>query len=105
MLLNIKRIIDIPQIIAQRVRISQQCFPAFRCIVYFFRMFRKVAFLENNNRIREVEVRSSSGGMYLIKFPETGGGIKLKESRLFATKEEAQKSVHGYKPKTPYDYM
>ena len=51
-LLNIKRIIDIPQIIAQRVRISQQCFPAFRCIVYFFRMFRKVAFLENNNRIR-----------------------------------------------------
>ena len=63
-----------------------------------FKVGDKAFIVENNNRIREVEVRSASGGMYLIKFPETGGGIKLKESRLFATKEEAQKSVYGYRP-------
>lgn len=70
-----------------------------------FKAGDKAFIVENNNRIREVEVRSASGGMYRIKFPETGGGIKLKESRLFATKEEEKKSVYGYRTKTPYDYM
>lgn len=61
-----------------------------------FKAGDKAFIVENNNRIREVEVRSASGGMYRIKFPETGGGIKLKESRLFAAKEEAKKSVYWY---------
>ena len=47
--------------------------------------------------------------MYLIKFLDSGGGIKVKESRLFATREDAEKSLPGYKPepkkRNQYDYM
>ena len=40
--------------------------------------------------------------MYLIKF-EIGGGIKVKEHRLFATKEDAESSIskQPVKKKTP----
>ena len=65
--------------------------------------------IESNRFIREVQVRSAAGGMYVIRFTDTGGGIKVKESRLFPSKEDAEQSIHG-KPeekrkKTPYDYM
>ena len=68
------------------------------------------AFIVESNRIvREVQVRSCAGGMYVVKFLDTGGGIKLKEHRLFATREDAEKSVStasgNARRKTPYDYM
>lgn len=61
--------------------------------------------VESNRFIREAEVRSCTGGIYLIKFKDNGGGIKLKEHRLFATKEEAEASIPKVKPKyrSPYD--
>ena len=69
----------------------------------------KAFIVESNRRIREVEIRSTAGGMYLIKFLDSGGGIKVKESRLFATHEDAEKSLPGYKPepqkRNQYDYM
>ena len=35
------------------------------------------AFIVESNRIvREVEIKSFAGGMYLIKFKDSGGGIK-----------------------------
>ncbi len=46
--------------------------------------------VESNRFIREVEIKSCAGGMYLIKFKDTGGGIKVKEHRLFSTKEDAE---------------
>ena len=52
-----------------------------------------VFIVESNRFIREAEIRSCSGGMYLVKFKDNGGGIKLKEHRLFATKEEAEASI------------
>ncbi len=62
--------------------------------------------VESNRFIREVTVKSCAGGMYLIKF-EDGGGIKVKEHRLFATKEDAEASMPNQKkkPKSPYGYM
>ena len=53
--------------------------------------------VESNRIIREVEVRSCAGGMYLLRFKDSDGGIKLKEHRLFATKEEAEASIPGKK--------
>ena len=50
----------------------------------------KAYIVESNRWIREVEIRSTAGGMYLIKFLDSGGGIKVKESRLFDTKEGAE---------------
>ena len=66
-----------------------------------------VFIVESNRFIREAEVRSCSGGMYLVKFKDNGGGIKLKEHRLFASKEDAEASIPKSKPtrKSPYDYM
>ena len=43
--------------------------------------------------LREVEIRRCSGGMFLVRFTDTGGGIQVKAHRLFATREEAEKSI------------
>lgn len=56
-----------------------------------FKAGDKAFIVESNRWIREVEIRSTAGGMYLIRFLDSGGGIKVKESRLFATREEAEK--------------
>ncbi len=50
--------------------------------------------VESNRIVREVEVRSCAGGIYLIKFKDSDGGIKVKEHRLYATKEDAEASIH-----------
>ena len=47
--------------------------------------------------IKEAKVLKYSGGFYTIQFTDTGGGIKLRESRLFPTEEEAKKSVGSTK--------
>lgn len=60
-----------------------------------------VFIVESNRFIREAEVRSCSGGMYLVRFKDNGGGIRLKEHRLFPTKEKAEASINI--PKTEKD--
>ena len=53
-----------------------------------------VAYIVESNRIiREVKIVRCSGGIFLVKFPDTGGGIQVKRHRLFATKEEAENSI------------
>ena len=49
--------------------------------------------VESNRFVREVEIRRCSGGMFLVRFTDTGGGIQVKAHRLFATREEAEKSI------------
>ena len=63
--------------------------------------------IESNRIIREVEIKNCSGGMYLIRFKDSGGGIKVKEHRLFVSRGEAEASIStGAKAKkSPYDYM
>lgn len=68
-----------------------------------------IAYLVESNRIvREVEIRRCSGGMFLVRFTDTGGGIQIKAHRLFPTREDAEKSIE--KPvvrkvqSNPYDY-
>ena len=59
-----------------------------------------VFIVESNRFIREAEVKSCAGGMYLVKFKDNGGGIKLKEHRLFATKCLLyNKNVESCRPK------
>ena len=43
--------------------------------------------------IKEAKVLKYSGGFYTIRFSDTGGGIKLRESRLFPTEEAAKAST------------
>lgn len=47
-----------------------------------------VYIVESNNFVREVTIKRYSGGFYLVQF-DTGGGIKVREKRLFQTQEDA----------------
>lgn len=53
----------------------------------------KAFIIESKRFIREVEILKFSGGLYTLRFPDSGGGIKLRENRMFATKEEAEKKA------------
>ena len=54
--------------------------------------------VESQRIIREVKIIKCGGGFYTMKFvdAEGSGGIRLRENRLFGSKEEAENSI----PKT-----
>ena len=52
-----------------------------------------VFLVESNRIIREVRILKVGGGFYTIRFMDSDDGIKVKEHRLFASKEEAEKSL------------
>lgn len=53
-----------------------------------------IAFIVESNRIiREVKILRYSGGLYLIRFTDSGGAIRVKEHRLFDTEAEAKDSL------------
>ena len=56
-----------------------------------------VYFVESQRIIREVKIIKCGGGFYTMKFADGSGGIRLRENRLFGTKEEAENSI----PKAP----
>ncbi len=67
--------------------------------------------LESNRSVREVTIVRCSGGMYLIRFNDTSGGIQVKEHRLFETEELAENSMPHTNNNvvrkgnhSPYDY-
>lgn len=62
--------------------------------------------VESSRFIREVYIVKYAGGLYTIKFSDTKGGIKVRENRLFATKEEAEATIPKQKKqyKSPWEY-
>ena len=52
----------------------------------------KAWIVESTIFVIEVEVVKYSGGFYLIRYPKQGGGYKVRESRLYKTKEEAERN-------------
>ena len=57
--------------------------------------------VESNRFIREVKILKFGGGLYTVRFVDSGGGIKVRENRLFATKEDAEASLKKEtKPRT-----
>ena len=64
--------------------------------------------LESNRRVRQAKVAGKSGEFYTIQLVGSCGAIRLKESRLFATEEDAKKSMYGYvsnEAKRKYEYV
>lgn len=57
-----------------------------------------VYFVESKRIIRGVNIIKCGGGFYTMKFVDGFGGIRLRENRLFATKEEAEKSIQKVQP-------
>lgn len=62
--------------------------------------------VESSRFIREVKVVKFAGGLYTIKFTDSKGGIKVRENRLFSTKEDAEATIQKPKPqyKSPWEH-
>ena len=46
----------------------------------------------NKNLIKEATVLKYTGGFYTIRF-DSGGGIKVRESRIYPSREEAEAAI------------
>ena len=57
-----------------------------------------VYFLESQRIIREAKIIKCGGGFYTMKFADGAGGIRLRENRLYSSKEEAEKSIQRVSP-------
>ncbi len=55
--------------------------------------------IENNLNIARVQVRSFSGGFYLLRLSSTGTGTRLRPDRLFVTREEAEAELNDRQKK------
>ncbi len=55
--------------------------------------------IESCRMIREVSVIQDSDGMCIIRFTDTRGMIRVRRSRLFMSREDAQAVVDQYKAK------
>jgi hypothetical protein len=46
--------------------------------------------VESNCLVREVVVLKRTGNFYIVRFANSNGGIRVRDSRLFATWEESR---------------
>lgn len=58
-----------------------------------FKAGNKAFIVESSIFVKEVHVIKSSGGFCLIKYTKGDGDYRVRESRLFATEEEAKASI------------
>lgn len=56
-----------------------------------------VYLVESCRRVREAVVLSRSGGLYTVRFTDTGGGIRVRGDRLYPTREAALAYVRQLK--------
>lgn len=49
--------------------------------------------IESVHFIREVAILKYSGGLYTVRFKNTGGGIRVRENRLYPTEQAAKDSI------------
>ena len=62
-----------------------------------FRAGQTVYLVESGHRIREAQVRGRSGGLYTVRFTDTGGGIRVRGDRLCLTRDGAAAQVRQQK--------
>ncbi len=58
-----------------------------------FEIGEKVFFVQSAIYVKEAQVINDSGGFVTVKFLETGGGFRARQSRFFKTKEEAERTI------------
>lgn len=59
----------------------------------------KAWIVESTIFVKEVEVVNARSGFVTLRFKDSSGGIRVRESRLYKTKEEAEKKVEVNKRK------
>ena len=53
----------------------------------------KAWIVESTIFVKEVEIVNARGGFVTLRFKDSSGGIRVRESRLYKTKEEAENKV------------
>lgn len=54
---------------------------------------QKVYIIENASFVKEVIIVGFASGFYTIKYPNGKGAFRVRESRLYATEQEAKQSL------------
>ena len=67
--------------------------PVYNSTMVKYRINQIVYIVQSCREIRQMKVIKYSNGFYTLRFLDTGGGIRLRESRIFATEGEAKKHV------------
>ena len=60
-----------------------------------FQEGQTVYIIQSNKWVREAIVLKYSSGFYTLKFSDSDGGIRLRESRLYASKEEVKAVIEA----------
>ncbi len=55
--------------------------------------------MESTIFVKEVEIVNARDGFVTLKFKDSSGGMMVRESRLYKTKEEAKKVANSNKKK------
>lgn len=56
--------------------------------------------VENNAAVCQIQIKSYSGGFYIVVKAGTRAAIRLRENRIYATEEEARATLP--QPRSPY---
>ena len=64
-----------------------------------FKAGDKAWIVESAIFVKEVEIVSIKGGFVTLRFKGSSGGTRVRESRLYQTKEEADNVVKAHKKK------
>lgn len=55
-----------------------------------FKVGTKAFIIESNLNIREVQIVKVINGFYTVRFSDTEGAIRIKESRIYESRKEAE---------------
>ena len=58
-----------------------------------FKLHQIVYMIVSGKKIKEMVVMKYSGGFYVVRYRDTGGGLRVRESRLYAPKAEAERQA------------
>lgn len=61
------------------------------------RVGQTVYLVESCRTVREAVVHARSGGLYTLRFTDSGGGIRVRADRLYPTHEAAQAALRQKK--------
>ena len=59
-----------------------------------FKVGKTAYFVRSGVQVMEVQIVNSANGFCTIRFVETGGGIRVRDSKLFETQEEAEAQIN-----------
>ena len=75
---------------------------------YKYKVGAQVFFIESNYKITEGLVVNRTGEFYVVRYQNGSGGLRLRETRLYPSREEAEKKIPKPEKKVrhrlPYDY-